>query len=154
MGSTLRFPPNLRLSPKFRFPPNKNLKTKRDRNTGASNWIRNTRAKTIKSSKQRWRRNVRPLGENLCRCTNKINSSIIPRRNKNIRPSGWILGRNSNGIIQSVIPKGKRWILSKWKWCSNKSLSDGHISGRNERILWDHGRVGDLERNNRERTNQ
>jgi hypothetical protein len=61
----------------------------------------------ITSSRQRWRRNVRPPGKNLGRCREKMTSNIIPRRNKNSRPSGWILGKDRNISIQSIIPRGK-----------------------------------------------
>jgi hypothetical protein len=127
MDSNLRFPPmlrlcpnmrfspklmlcpNLRLSPKLRFPPsfrltsNMNQETRSDRNTGASKQIGATKAR---SSKQRWRRNIRPSEKNLGRCRNKTSNNIISRRNKNSRASGWNLGRNINGSIQSSIPRG------------------------------------------------
>jgi hypothetical protein len=91
-------PPNLRLA------SNRNLKTRSDRMTGATNLIGATWAWKIRFS--RWRRNFRPSRENLGRCRNKTTSIIIPRWNKKIRPFGWTLGRISNRSIQSVYPGG------------------------------------------------
>jgi hypothetical protein len=61
----------------------------------------------IRSPRQRWRRNLRPPGENLGRCRNKMTSIIVTRRNKNTIPYKWILGRDSDGSIQRVICRGK-----------------------------------------------
>jgi hypothetical protein len=75
-----------------------------ERMSGASNGIGNTRGR---SSKQRWRRNIRPSVENLGRCRNKTNNNIITRRRKKFRTSRWNLGRDKNKSIQISIPKRK-----------------------------------------------
>jgi hypothetical protein len=74
--------------------------------TGASNWIEATRARTISSSNQRWRRDVRPSRENLGRCRNKLTGSIIPRRNKKIDPPDGFWVGIAMEVFKALYPGG------------------------------------------------
>jgi hypothetical protein len=76
--------------------------------TGASNWIGAIRARMIRSSQKRWRRNIRPSREYMGRSRNKLTYNVVLiRGNKKSRTSGRKLGRVRNGCIQSSVPWGK-----------------------------------------------
>jgi hypothetical protein len=84
--------------------------------------------------------------EDLGRCRNKIGSNIVPRWNKKYKNSGWNLGRDGSGRIQSMIPRRNKWDRYRREWCANGILVNHHIPDRNSHNMWDHSRMGHLER--------